>query len=107
MSKFYTSPQSNSGGHFMLNEAAGIGHYVIIEANSPQQAENRLAEITEGFTGYCECCGERWMDYFDEEDGMEVPMVYNDRVEEYIKGGSGRIAYIHKLDGSIEKVGRE
>ena len=104
MSKFYTSSQNNSGGYFMLNEAAGIGHYVIIEANSPQQAKNRLAEITEGFTEYCECCGERWMDYFDEEDGMEVPMVYNESAEDFIKSKSGRIVYIHRLDGSIEKV---
>ena len=104
MSKFYTVHQNNSGGYFMLDEAAGIGHYIIIEANNIDECLSRLKHITREFTEYCECCGERWMDYFDEEDGMEVPMIHYEKVEDYIKGKSGRIAYIHKLDGSIEKV---
>ena len=42
---FYHLLQSNSGGRFDFNEAAGITHHVVIEADSAEEATERAEGI--------------------------------------------------------------
>lgn len=103
MSKFYTIHRNNSGGYYMLDEFAGMGHYIIIEANSVKETKNRLEQITEGFTDYCVCCGKRWDNFLEVEDGKDEPMIWEKTAKQYVSSSKVDV-YIHKLDGSIEKV---
>ena len=83
---FYTYRQNNSGGSFDINDEVSL--YVIIEADSATEA-NDIAEIKglyfdgceEGFD--CECCGDRWDSQYDDTDGTETPMIYNEAASEY------------------------
>lgn len=107
---FYSFRQNNSGGNFHEDSEAGIGVFVIIEANRESEAEDKALEIGLYFNGVdegsdCECCGDRWSSYIDSEG--EVPTIYGKNVltekhgyGEYFGHGS----YIHYLDGRIEKV---
>lgn len=76
---FYTFTQNNSGGSFITDEA--IAHYVIIEADSADEA-NSIAESKGIYfdgcvTGEdCPCCGDRWdAQYID--DGTDTAMIYS------------------------------
>lgn len=80
---FFTYNQNNSGGSFQFDEKAGISHYVIIEANTAEEADNRAEEIGLYFNGVdqdldCPCCGDRWYPTFD--SGDEIPSVYGEPV---------------------------
>lgn len=44
---FYTFVQNNSGGRFVFDEHKGIGHYVIIEATSQDDAASRALQHLE------------------------------------------------------------
>lgn len=83
---FYTFRQNNSGGYFEINDS--VKHYVIIEANSAEEANNIASENTViYFDGVyknidCECCGDRWYRH-DESDGTEVPTIYGVDVFKY------------------------
>lgn len=92
MSKFYTFDQNNSGGSFKINAECGIGYNVVIEANSEEEALKRAEGIIY-FDGVsndmdCECCGDRWSRYCDE----------NEVVPSNLEG------YVHYLDGRIEEI---
>lgn len=101
---FYTFSQNNSGGSFVQDE--NISHYVIIEANSAEEA-NRLAE-RKGlyFDGYgdCSCCGNRWSEaWYDEGD--DVPTIYGESVSEYVAIRAWMDEYetvVHYLSGEVE-----
>lgn len=78
--KFYTFNQNNSGGSFDFDEEKGITHFVIIEAESADAA-NEIAE-SKGvyFNGCddgldCDCCGDRWWPVSD-RDGETRPEIY-------------------------------
>lgn len=98
--KFFTVSQNNSGGYFIENE--DVGHYVIIEAENAKQAEEKLAEITEEYLEYCECCGERWFTWWDDEDGKGEPMIYTETVAEY-RDMCGGNAIVYYYDGTKRK----
>jgi hypothetical protein len=72
---FYTFVQNNSGGNFFGP------HYVIIEANSAEEANNIAeSEASIYFHGCedgrdCTCCGDRWHPV-NAEDGTESPQIY-------------------------------
>lgn len=86
MSKFFTFNQNNSGGSFDSNDS--VAEYVIIEADSPKEA-NRIAEdIGIYFDGVsqdldCACCGDRWYAQWSDEDGSDQPMIYDKNPQEY------------------------
>lgn len=61
----YIFRQNNSGGYFIENEE--VAKYVVIEANTREQALEILAKVTAGNSEYCVCCGERWYPYPDDE----------------------------------------
>lgn len=98
--------QNNSGGYLMLNKEAGIGNWIIIEGLNKEHILQRLEQITEDYSDYCSCCGERWCDYIDEEDLTDEPTIYGIPVKEYKRKFSQEksLAYIHYIDGTIEKV---
>lgn len=106
MSKYYTFLQNNSGGYFIEDENLGIGSLIIIESESANQANQKLEEIGSNYSGfheYCECCGERWCSV-DEDDGKEVPELFGNNIYTRISTMFRDMAYIHKIDGTIERV---
>lgn len=82
---FYEFNQNNSGGGFDFDEKAGITHYVIVEADSADDANDRAERIGLYFEGCesgmdCPCCGDRWSRVWtwgDREPGTEVPTLYD------------------------------
>ena len=77
--KFYTYNQNNSGGAF-----TDPAKYVIIEADSPEEADERAEEHDLYFNGVdagidCKCCGDRWLHTWD--DGTDKPEVYGEPPE--------------------------
>lgn len=104
MGKFYTIMQNNSGGYLMEDDEDGICEVLIVEATSPNEAEERVGKITEDYMEYCSCCGDRWFAWFDEADGDDVPSIYGKPVNEVKKGVFVERAFIHYLDGPIEEV---
>lgn len=103
--KFYTVRQNNSGGYCEENEEDGIGEYIIVEAPNDDYAEDKLRKIVENYSVYCPCCGERW--YINTyNDGKDVPMIYDEPVEQYENSwlSGTQTIYIHYMDGRIEKI---
>jgi len=101
--KFFTFVQNNSGGYFYEN--AEVAHYLIIEAQNVDEAISKMETITENWSNYCSCCGERWSCWMDERDGKEEPMVYDRKAKEpstnyYDKG----TVIIYYYDGTKEKL---
>lgn len=90
---FYTFVQNNSGGVFI--EPA---HYVIVEADSADEANERALDVGIYFNGIsgghdCECCGDRWYPVSD-ADAEDKPMVYSNTAHEAAScGDSVLIAY--------------
>lgn len=99
--KFYTEGQNNSGGYFIDNE--DVGHYVIIEAENAEQAEKKLNEIVEGYSEYCDCCGERWNAYWTADSGTTEPTIYGEPVAEYHSMWGGH-AVIYYYDGTKKRI---
>lgn len=105
--KFYTVRQNNSGGYFINND--DVGEYVVVQANSPKQAENIVEKIIYDHSEYCECCGERWWVNFDNEDGEDfISNSYGEEIDTktsfYEKDGK---AVIYFLDGRKEYIYRD
>lgn len=97
--------QNNSGGYFIVNEEKGIGHYIIVEGIDSEDIKRRFEEITEDFSEYCSCCGERWCSYIVDEDLTPNPTIYGKPVEEYKNDYiKDFFIFIHYIDGSIEKI---
>lgn len=76
---FFLYTQNNSGGGFDFDETRGLTHYVIVEAASADEANERAREIGIYFNGCdsgqdCACCGDRWDEAgsYDEEDQPEI-----------------------------------
>jgi hypothetical protein len=109
---FYTFGQNNSGGSFDFDKSSGITHYVIIEAESAEDANDRAENIGLYFDGEydCPCCGSRWHSTWD-SDGKDVPQIYGEAVgkgtpykADTLWMGDDPEAVIHYLDGTIEWV---
>lgn len=83
---FYTFVQNNSGGVF-----TGPAHYVIVEADSADEANIRAEDLgiyfdgcvedASGYTRDCPCCGDRWHEVTSAY-AEEKPMVYNNTAQE-------------------------
>lgn len=71
---FYTLAQNNSGGDWIENDE--VRQEVIVEADSYDEARDKLMEITHDHSDYCDCCGERW--WFYSIDEYETPCIYGD-----------------------------
>ena len=101
---FVTFVQNNSGGYYIKNK--DVDKFVIIEGESLEDILNKANHIFKNYREYCECCGERWDDYFtDEEDLDKEPMIFNESAynfrDSFYKGCK---ALIYRIDGAKEVI---
>ena len=94
---FYTYRQNNSGGSFIVNEDVDV--YVIVEADSPEQADVIAESKGIYFNGCdlgwdCDCCGDRWYRAYG-WDAAEQPEIYGEIVEDQaFQSGLGKAGVI-------------
>lgn len=81
--KFFTFRQNNSGGYFVRDEKYGVCEYVIIEAIDAESAWSKLK---------------------DDDDGTEIPMIYDHDVKNIKKDAFTEKCFIHYIDDTIEKI---
>ena len=101
---FFTFHQNNSGGHYVIDQENGVAEIVIIEAESAKDAWRKLETIGEkvcGMFNFCGCCGERWSDYMDDDDGSKEPMIYGKPVESFVSEWDNQTAFVHRIDGQL------
>lgn len=94
---YFNFRQNNAGGRFVISDEDGIGPYVWIEANTPEEANSRASEIGINFADFCECCGDRWNYMQSEWDAEEEIEVTEDDF------GYHDTVYLHTLDGTIHR----
>ncbi len=103
--KFYTFNQNNSGGYFIVSDNYGVCEFVIIEAATFYDAYSKLESIGDNVSNmfnYCTCCGERWSNYGDDDDGTETPEIYGVEVFKIKKEHFVSRCFIHYYDGTIK-----
>lgn len=116
--KWYHFGQNNSGGTFVHDSTAGIGHRVLVQATSHHEANRKAQDIGLYFHGIgdCECCGNRWHEQWDADEGTVEPMVYDEVMEpctEAIalqnlgKWDWGIPSYMHFFDGTFSACKRK
>ena len=110
---FYHFSQNNSGGSFDWSE--GLGHHVVVEAGSADEANTKLESLGGYFDGVgdCPCCGDRWYPLYDNK-GTAEPTVYDSPAKDYFTAGGFLFFWgkapdhaeivIHYLDGRVEKM---
>jgi hypothetical protein len=110
---FYEFNQNNSGGKFEFDAKRGISHWVIIEAHSAEDANDKAEALGLYFDGVdrcmdCPCCGDRWHPAWKDE-AYPVPTWYGSPITEahWITNNSqkwmdGPEGFIHYKDGRIE-----
>ncbi|AWY07634.1 hypothetical protein SEA_YOSIF_70 [Streptomyces phage Yosif] len=109
---FFEYNQNNSGGSFAFEDNA-ITHYVIVEADSAEEANRRAEEIGLYFDGDgdCSCCGDRWYEQWDDRDGDKVPSIYGTPIQDFDFSfkwmGDRPEAYVHFADGRVQGYGFE
>lgn len=102
--KWFVFDQNNSGGYYIENDV--VGSKLFVQAPSAEEASNIAAELTEPYSEFCECCGERWYLYNAESDGYNVPTVYdkpvvvNGRIDEKAIGWFGEQAVFYPYNGT-------
>ena len=91
---FYLFNQNNSGGYLYQNE--DVDYDVIMEANSKNEAFNKLYELDSGINDWCECCGERWSSYCpdESEDFIKLVKITSNSIWEQT------LTIVHFKDGS-------
>jgi len=101
---FFDYSQNNSGGRFTKP-----AQYVIVEANSADEANSRAEEIGLYFDGYgdCECCGSRWSSQWKDEKGTKQPTIYGSSLSNHKKNRNWwdeecPHLLIYRLDGTKE-----
>lgn len=110
---FFDYSQNNSGGGFDVDDDEGISVYVIIEADSADEANSKAEDIGLYFDGQgdCSCCGNRW--YSADGSGDAVPSIYGEPVSDRdFEAGygtkwnkTGPEAFVHFADGLIRGYG--
>lgn len=76
---FFHYDQNNSGGRFTFDKEHGLSCEVIIEADSPEEADSILISRGGYFNGCadgrdCRCCGDRWSRAYG--NGDPVPTIH-------------------------------
>lgn len=112
---FFEYSQNNSGGGFDTDHDGGLSHYVIIEADSAEEANRKAGDIGLYFDGEgdCPCCGNRWYPAWDGSDGDVVPSHYGTPIQDVAFGEGpnrkwikdGPEAYVHFKDGKVQGYG--
>lgn len=104
---FYCFNQNNSGGWFKQDDQ--IAHYMFIEADSADEANERAESVGIYFDGCsdgrdCDCCGDRWSRAWRDE-GEAEPLIYKTPVAQYedMWTPEGKAyAYVYHKDGTKE-----
>jgi hypothetical protein len=88
---FFTYRQNNSGGSWEINDKVTL--YVIIEAQTAEEADERAEKIGIEFETGCPTCGYGWSraDHWESE---KQPMIYDQCVE----GGTYRCHFERQSD---------
>lgn len=101
--KFFTFNQNNSGGYLIEND--DVAKHLIIEAQNAENAIGKMYDITSDYSEYCPCCGKRWSEWIDDDDGTEEPMVYDIEIKESpYQSSFGSSTIIYYYDGTKEKL---
>ena len=104
--KFYIFDQNNSGGYW----DKVLGYVVIIEAETPEKANEKAEEIGIYFDGVetgedCPCCGDRWCRVEDDYDTVKPENLKEEfeEIKAYQKnwGLSSTIYYAY---GRVEEI---
>ena len=106
INKFFCYNQNNSGGSFVIDRR--LAHYVIIEAQSGDEADRIAESIGIYFDGCesgddCPCCGDRWDRAYG--PGDDSPNIYGEDPAKYddIFAQKGKpYCHIYYLDGLIK-----
>jgi len=108
---FYAFSQNNSGGSFHDDHVSGVSKFVIIEADSADEANERAEAIGLYFNGCddgrdCSCCGDRWYPT-SKREGEEVPSIYGEPVSDMDTRPRAEIGvYLHPKSGPFRAVKR-
>jgi hypothetical protein len=72
---FFTYDQNNTGGSYIVDDS--VSRYVIVEADTYQQANDIAESIGLYFdgSGDCDCCGNRWYAQYSDKDGTIMPEI--------------------------------
>lgn len=109
---YFDFRQNNTGGDF-VHTRGRLSVVVIVEADSPEEANDRLVSLGGYFDGCddgfdCACCGDRWYRAWS-NDGTAEPTVYGEPVEKYLNGdyvipwvAPNPHVYVHHADGRVE-----
>lgn len=103
---FYEFHQNNSGGFDEIDEVAGIGKVVIVEADSANEANAFAERIGLYFHGCqdgidCDCCGDRWSEIWDDKEGTEKPTVYGRPIKKSAKSEWYFPIAVHHKNGVV------
>lgn len=108
---FYTYNQNNSGGVFKTNKH--LKHFVIIEANSAEEANEKAEDLGIYFNGVekgidCPCCGNRWYEVEDWQAEKE-PLIFGKIPEDFVAEDDyfGYEVVIYYQNGTKEIVKKE
>ncbi len=100
---FFTFGQNNSGGYFIEND--DVRQYLIVEANSSDEAIDKMLDITENYSEYCPCCGERWSTYDVEYgEGDLVPSIWGEPITAISKSPYKENCIVYYNNGEKEIV---
>lgn len=83
-----------------------VAENVIIEANSAKQAL-KLGEVAGLYfdgAGDCRCCGNRWSNWIDDDDGADSPMIYDEPAHNFKSSWNDETCIVHYLDGRKERI---
>lgn len=105
--KYYSFSQNNSGGSFTIDKERGLTVEVVVEANSPEEANDRFEEIGGYFDGVdddrdCDCCGDRWYRTEEWKASDTIPEVKN---KSYKWANEGEEICVHYADGTRKWYG--
>lgn len=111
--KWVSFNQNNSGGYYIQNE--DVSALVCIQGKSLAQIKRKAESLFSGNDSYCECCGERWGTWVDEDDMMDEPYYYNkplkDSFDTYDNGSyatlhfhNGEVRYVKKHEGDYVEL---
>lgn len=107
---FFTFRQNNSGGSFDFSR--DLGHFVVVEADNAAAANARAETLGIYFdgSGDCPCCGNRWSEQWDDDEGTKTPEVCGQAPKDYMASEAMIWAeddeaeiVIHYADGRVEK----
>ena len=99
---YFSFSQNNSGGGWAIDQEAGIGIKVFVQASSPAEANAKAEAIGIYFDGVangndCSCCGNRWTECWESDTGDE-------EAPKASKVSDGDTVFVHHADGTIEKI---